>query len=53
MPNNYLLTVKNIFFRNMAQCTLIYLTPGVTRDKIHFGVNTLSRVYNLKYKSND
>ena len=51
--NNYLFTVKNIFFRHMAQCILMYLAPGATREKIHVGVNTLSRVYNLKHKTND
>ena len=45
--NNYLFTVKNIFFRHMAQCILICLAPGVTRDKIHFGVNTLSKLYKI------
>lgn len=45
--NNYLFTVKNIFFRTMAQCILICLAPGVTRDKIHVGVNTLSKLYKI------
>jgi len=47
--NNYLLTVKNIFFQVMAQCILICLAPGVTRDKIHVGVNTLTKLYKLIY----
>jgi len=46
MPN-YLFTAKNIFFLDMAQCILICLAPGVTRDKIHFGVNTLSKLYKI------
>ena len=46
MPN-YLFTAKNIFFLDMAQCILICLAPGVTRDKIHVGVNTLSKLYKI------
>jgi len=48
--NNYLLTVKNIFIRGMAQCILMYLSPGVARKKIRVCVNTLSRVYKLIVK---
>ena len=46
MPN-YLFTAKNIFFLGMAQCILMYLTPGVTREKIHVGVNSLTKLYKI------
>jgi len=45
--NNYLFTVKNIFFGHMAQCILICLAPGVTREKIHVGVNSLTKLYKI------
>ena len=45
--NNYLFTVKNIFFGHMAQCILICLAPGVTREKIYVGVNTLTKLYKI------
>ena len=39
--------LKNIFYFNMAQCILMCLAPGVTREKIHVGVNTLSNSINI------
>ena len=43
----YLFTIKNIFLSDMAQCILMCLAPGVTREKIHVGVNTLSNSINI------
>ena len=39
--------LKNIFFTGMAQCILMCLAPGVTREKMHVGVNTLSNSINI------
>ena len=39
--------LKIIFFGRLAQCILMCLAPGVTREKIRVGVNTLSNSINI------